>query len=817
MKPPAVSILVPTYNRAALLPRVVPAWLALSPDAELWLLDDASTDNTAELARRLAAEHPRLHYLRSAHRVGAPAQRNKGILRARAPWILFGEDDAVPAEDYYTQLAACAERGGADVIAGRLLQEGRPPPAGKPFPCVDPQGLNTSYDGEADADVAFPLLHALALIRTELARLLGFDEGYRGNAHREESDFFLRAWEHGARILCCPHTSAVHLALAEGGFGRRQPDWRYRAWLVANHWRFVSRRRASLEKLAPGSTRPTAALHYGARVTWDGLRQSSAQHLPRAHPLVRALWRRLQTPQQLPLWLASLPLRALALAARQAHPRRPFPKTVDSIVVLSLDQLGDLVRNTALLQALARGFPAARITLLLAPASLPLAPCLPISCECVTVEAPWHEPGRHAPRQLPATLLRLAERSWDLAVGLRFGEPWEALLLSCLRARYRVGVDSAQLGFGLDRRVPYHADEGPETAPRERFLDALGLPGPLPPPRLRVPPLAASRASTMLADLPRPWIAVHPGARAPERRLPAAQLGPLLSSLQPLGSCVLLGPDPGNAAQPQLDLRAQTNLPELCAVLAQADLAVTMDSGPMHLAAALGRPVLALYGPSEPARSAPRCDSLRVVQAHQGSLQNLPMRALVEAASALLTGRPPRLCDAALPPYAHMPGRTPHPRADPRGHSHGEDEPRAEARPPEDWAQTPAYLLGVDLYNQGFYWEAHEAWEALWHAHGHHGEQADFLKALIQTSAAQLKRCLQQSRGTRIHAQRSHAALSALRDRVGPHFMGIELDAFLAQHRDWFQREAKTFPYLRPRTLRNPPPEPPAANSAGRS
>ena len=58
----------------------------------------------------------------------------------------------------------------------------------------------------------------------------------------------------------------------------------------------------------------------------------------------------------------------------------------------------------------------------------------------------------------------------------------------------------------------------------------------------------------------------------------------------------------------------------------------------------------------------------------------------------------------------------PHPTQDERGHSYsrGEEAP-ALYFPPESWRENADYLYGVDLYNHGYLWEAHEAWEGLWH------------------------------------------------------------------------------------------------------
>jgi uncharacterized protein len=56
------------------------------------------------------------------------------------------------------------------------------------------------------------------------------------------------------------------------------------------------------------------------------------------------------------------------------------------------------------------------------------------------------------------------------------------------------------------------------------------------------------------------------------------------------------------------------------------------------------------------------------------------------------------------------------------------------------WRDSHEYLYGVDLFNQGFYWEAHEAWEGLWIASGKAGTTAEFLKGLIKLAAAAIKR-----------------------------------------------------------------------------
>jgi uncharacterized protein len=118
-------------------------------------------------------------------------------------------------------------------------------------------------------------------------------------------------------------------------------------------------------------------------------------------------------------------------------------------------------------------------------------------------------------------------------------------------------------------------------------------------------------------------------------------------------------------------------------------------------------------------------------------------------------GRPRLLPDEPLPPYAFVPGHSPHPVSDPAGHMHGQAPQRPLAPDPNRWQESRAYLRGVDLFNHGFYWEAHEAWEGLWHACGRAGPTADFLRGLIKLAAAGVKVREGVPEGVASHARRA--------------------------------------------------------------
>lgn len=100
---------------------------------------------------------------------------------------------------------------------------------------------------------------------------------------------------------------------------------------------------------------------------------------------------------------------------------------------------------------------------------------------------------------------------------------------------------------------------------------------------------------------------------------------------------------------------------------------------------------------------------------------------------------PRRYTNRAFPDYRFVPGRTPHPTRDPDGHSYHatpESLPSFEA---DRWSDCELYLFGIDLFNHEYWWEAHEALEAVWIAAGRHSQTGQFVQGLIQIAVALLK------------------------------------------------------------------------------
>ena len=152
-----------------------------------------------------------------------------------------------------------------------------------------------------------------------------------------------------------------------------------------------------------------------------------------------------------------------------------------------------------------------------------------------------------------------------------------------------------------------------------------------------------------------------------------------------------------------------------------------------------------------------------------------------------------RYCERPLPPYRYRPGRTPHPTRHPAGHAYGSEEaaePAAsEAFDEARWHECAAYLHGIDLFNHGYWWEAHEALEGPWRAAGRRSGTGDFLQGLIQLAAALLKHAT----GAPATAERMAARACAKLRRTPGVFLGIDAET-LARDAEAFLAGARSEP-----------------------
>jgi glycosyltransferase involved in cell wall biosynthesis len=224
---PCASVVVPTRNRAHLLPRLV-GCLAASEgvDAfEVVIVDDCSTDDTSEVLERLAASSTlELRVHRTAHAAGAAAARNVGWRIASSPLIAFTDDDCRPDRQWLAHLLAGFAS--ADVVQGRTTSDATEGFGGGPFSQVV---RVESFSGQFETS-------NVGYRREVLEALDGFDELFGGDSFGEDVDLAWRAIERGARTAFIADAVVVHDVKRSSGWSEFVASVR-----DARRWRHIGR------------------------------------------------------------------------------------------------------------------------------------------------------------------------------------------------------------------------------------------------------------------------------------------------------------------------------------------------------------------------------------------------------------------------------------------------------------------------------------------------------------------------------------------------------------------------------------------------
>jgi ADP-heptose:LPS heptosyltransferase len=346
-------------------------------------------------------------------------------------------------------------------------------------------------------------------------------------------------------------------------------------------------------------------------------------------------------------------LRVPAALAR-LRPRRPPMQPPRRILLLRLERIGDLLMSAPAIAAVRTLAPHATIDLVVGSWNKSLAALIPGIDTIETLDAPWlaRTAQTTAPAFLPAgasatpqrggegvfalakRAVRWRPRHYDLAINFE-GDIRSHILMSLSGAPARVGFDMAGGGPLLTTRVEFRPNEH-TTANAERLVgaafDAQDLETARPPFTLALSAEARARAAALLAakhTSGRPLIAIHASGGRAIKQWPPARFADVAVSLARDQNAQLLLT--GTAADRPLvnEMRAalptnvgvldlvgelDQHLPLLAAILERCRLLITGDTGPMHLAAFVGTPIVAIFGPSDPIRYAPFASPHRVVR-----------------------------------------------------------------------------------------------------------------------------------------------------------------------------------------------------------
>ena len=322
---------------------------------------------------------------------------------------------------------------------------------------------------------------------------------------------------------------------------------------------------------------------------------------------------------------ADLALKVIAPAIRLG--RRPGVYPPRRVLLLRLERIGDLLMSLEAIEDVRQAAPAAAIDLVVGSWNVDLARRIRGIQRVDTLDAAWL--ARESTGAPLGRLLQCARtwgaRKYDLALNFE-PDVRSNMLLAVSRAARTAGFASAGGGALLD--VALEFDRGAHTTTNAQRLVAavLDVPSRTRPATLELEAEERRRAAERTSRRKGPLIGIHvSGGRLIKQWDPrrVAELGLRLVSQH--GATIVLT---GSAADRALvapvaatlnrgevvNLAGELDLPSLAAVLEQLDVFISGDTGPMHIAAAVGTPVVAVFGPSDPVRYGPIHPIHRVVR-----------------------------------------------------------------------------------------------------------------------------------------------------------------------------------------------------------
>lgn len=338
---------------------------------------------------------------------------------------------------------------------------------------------------------------------------------------------------------------------------------------------------------------------------------------PHAGPSWRARWRR-----------------GLAVALTRLAPPNENAAGRRGVLLIRPDHLGDLLFLAPALHWLRRQAPDLPLTLMVGPWARPVLPALAGAYdELLEVPFPAFERGPRQGLRTRWTLAwrlgrALAGRGFAAAVVFRPDHWWGALVAWLARIPLRLGYETYETAPYLNRRLALRHEHA--VARNLRLVGALlgetpALQPDAHPLHFPVAPDDRAAAAHILTTVGgrRPYVVIHPGAGAAVKLWEPAAWGVVARGLHTRGATVLVTGGPGEealtaavvaaAGGAAVDLGGRTSFGVLAGLLAQADLALGPDSGPLHLAVAVGTPTIHLFGPADPVLFGPWGDPARHV------------------------------------------------------------------------------------------------------------------------------------------------------------------------------------------------------------
>ena len=247
-----IAAIVVTYQSAETIHQCLQRLRAADAVAQVRVIDNASTDGTLEIVQRHAVADPRVRFIANPDNPGFGTACNQGVDDSASDWLAFVNPDCMVEVDTLARLRAhaveCAREAllGADLVDEAGVRDGaarrRDPDFAAMLRTAEARRLDIDADDRQTLQAVPAISGALMLLpRTLIARMEGFDQGYR--LHAEDLDLCRRAREAGAFVAVANDVRVVHL---RGVSSRSRPvfvEWHKHRGLARYFRKFEAPRR----------------------------------------------------------------------------------------------------------------------------------------------------------------------------------------------------------------------------------------------------------------------------------------------------------------------------------------------------------------------------------------------------------------------------------------------------------------------------------------------------------------------------------------------------------------------------------------------
>lgn len=238
-----IDVVIPTYKRAKVLAERLPSYWTQKETRKIFIIDSGKNLETEGVIRSLEKQSPvPIFYYRFPEHEVQQVCKNFGVSQSEAAYIFIGEDDLELPDDHFKILLETLKRNNVDIVGGRrvYIKDGE---------TQDKALNNSSKDGKIfyripfeayfeqvfEGELEVPYLHSNVLVKREVFDSVKYDSRYKGNAFREELDFYLGCIRVGKKMLATSHTSCFHLkSPRKKGSGSQTARLKYELYVWIN-------------------------------------------------------------------------------------------------------------------------------------------------------------------------------------------------------------------------------------------------------------------------------------------------------------------------------------------------------------------------------------------------------------------------------------------------------------------------------------------------------------------------------------------------------------------------------------------------------